>query len=1114
MKTKSKASSYVIRGGAFAILLLSALVTLTSAFNPPTRWTKSGAPVRSSGKAPTASRQTRKLTFGDRVAYQRAIEDVYWRHRIWPQQRTDPKPSLDEVMPPAQLEKKVKDYLRDSHALEDHWQQPLSVEQLQAEMERMAQQTKQPEVLRELFEALGNDPFVVAECLARQVLTERSIADVSVQDKTRRFRSGRAKGLRTMSAATTLGDVAYSLPKISEADTPCTNNTWTATSTINQAPSGREWHTAVWTGSEMIVWGGYAGLNPPEQNTGGRYSPAIDSWTATSTTDAPTPRLNHTAVWTGSEMIVWGGYDDTSYFNTLGIYNPITDNWAPTSTLGAPDARSNHTAVWTGSEMIVWGGCDDLTCFNTGGKFNPIAESWTAMSTTDAPTPRFYHTAVWTGSEMIVWGGEIGPDTYSNTGGKYDPSTDSWGATSTINAPSSRESHTAVWTGSEMIVWGGFDGTNVLNTGGRYNPTTDSWLATSTINAPPPREHPTAVWTGSEMIVWGGFDRTNDVNTGGRYNPGTNSWATTNTIGAPEGRVYHTAVWSGSEMIVWGGYADSVTPPEQNTGGRYCAAAATPTPTASPTPTPTPTPTATHTATATPTPTPTATHTATPTPTPTPTSTPGGTLSPPIAHAATSIASNSFTANWSDVSGATGYRLDVSTSSSFNTYVTGYQNLNVGNATSRGVTGLNVSTTYYCRVRAYNGAGTSGNSNVINVTTLSASGPPVVVTNPATLIASFSATLNGSVDPHGLTTFVYFEYGTTTSYGHTTALQTQTGNTFRNISANISGLNASATYHFRIVAMNSSGTVHGSDTTFTTLSATGLPVVITNPATLIASFSATLNGSVDPHGHSTTVHFEYGTTTSYGQTTANQTKTGNTYQSVAANISGLAASTTYHFRIVAMNSSGTVHGSDTTFTTLSTTGPPVVITNPATLIASFSATLNGSVDPHGLTTNVHFEYGTTTSYGLTTADQSKSGNTYQSVAANISGLAANTTYHFRIVASNSMGTVHGSDRTFTTLSATGPPVVITNPATNVTTSSAALNGSVDPHGLSTSVHFQYGTTTGYGSTTPSQTKTGNTYQNVPASISGLSAGTTYHFRIVASNSDGISNGADRTFTTP
>src|SRR6266516_6805319 len=297
--------------------------------------------------------------------------------------------------------------------------------------------------------------------------------------------------------------------------------------------------------------------------------------------------------------------------------------------------------------------------------------------------------------------------------------------------------------------------------------------------------------------------------------------------------------------------------------------------------------------------------------------------SPPIANPARYIASNSFTANWSSVSGATGYRLDVSTNSSFSTYVAGYQTLNVGNATSRSVTGLNASTTYYYRVRAYNGAGTSGNSNVVSVTTLSPTGPPVAITNPATLIASFSATLNGSVDPHGLTTTVYFQYGTTISYGSTTLSQIKTGNTYQSISANLGGLTANTTYHLRLVATNSAGTRYGTDRTFTTLTATGPPVVITNAATLIASFSATLNGSVDPHGLTTTVHFQYGTTTSYGLTTAPQSKSGNTYQNVAASISGLTASTTYHFRIVATNSSGTTYGADRTFTTLSATGPPV-----------------------------------------------------------------------------------------------------------------------------------------------------------------------------------------------
>ena len=140
-------------------------------------------PLASPAKAASSSGQAKTLGFAERVAYQRAIEEVYWRHRIWPKESADPKPSLNDVMSQAQLEKKVADYLRKSQALEDYWQRPLSAEQLQAEMERMAQHSKQPEVLRELFEALGNDPFVIAECLARPALAERFLTNWYAYDQ-------------------------------------------------------------------------------------------------------------------------------------------------------------------------------------------------------------------------------------------------------------------------------------------------------------------------------------------------------------------------------------------------------------------------------------------------------------------------------------------------------------------------------------------------------------------------------------------------------------------------------------------------------------------------------------------------------------------------------------------------------------------------------------------------------------------------------------------------------------------------------------------------------------------------------------------------------------------
>ena len=210
-------------------------------------------------------------------------------------------------------------------------------------------------------------------------------------------------------------------------------------------------------------------------NSGGRYDPGTDSWTATSTTNAPDARVDHTAVWTGSEMIVWGGDMMTSpvSLNTGGRYDPSADTWTETSTADAPDARHSHTAVWTGSEMIVWGGercAPDCQIVNTGGRYDPDTNSWMATSTTNVPAARTDHTAVWTGSEMIVWGGYAEPMFLAvNTGGRYNPDTDSWIATSTTNATEARTLHTAVWSGNEMIVWGGLGEDNhAIKTGGRY----------------------------------------------------------------------------------------------------------------------------------------------------------------------------------------------------------------------------------------------------------------------------------------------------------------------------------------------------------------------------------------------------------------------------------------------------------------------------------------------------------------------------------------------------------------------------------------------------------------------------------------------------------------------
>ncbi|MBS1789332.1 MAG: pre-peptidase C-terminal domain-containing protein [Acidobacteria bacterium] len=528
---------------------------------------------RSFSAGATGKRQT--LSFEERVAAQRAIEEVYWRHRIWPKDNPQPKPSLDAVMPESALRAKVEDYLRMSNALEQYWQRPVTGEQLQAEMDRMARQTKQPDVLHELWAALGNDPLVIAECLARPSLAGRLLRESYLAKALTQTASddwwNRVK--EKIPAEIQVLATAYHLPEIAIALGPCDGELWTPTNTTG-APERRGNHSAVWTGSEMIIWGGF---NPGPLSTGSRYTPAIDSWTPTSLTGVPIARLAHTAVWTGIEMIIWGGSPGDIVFgrtNTGGRYNPATDSWTATSLTGAPEVRSIHTAVWTGSEMIIWGGNNSINgTLNNGSRYNPTTDAWTTVTTTGAPSQRYAHTAVWTGSEMIVWGGF--PTT--STGGRYNPATNAWAPTTTSGAPFARNSHTAVWTGSDMIVWGGdYGGSSSIraNTGGRYNPLTDSWTMTSTTGAPVARSSQAAIWTGREMIIWGGTDGTAiGFRSGGLYNPATDGWTSISTANAPPGSFSLTAVWTGGAMIVWGGRNDGSFS-TVNTGGRYIVATA------------------------------------------------------------------------------------------------------------------------------------------------------------------------------------------------------------------------------------------------------------------------------------------------------------------------------------------------------------------------------------------------------------------------------------------------------------------------------------------------------------------------------------------------------------
>jgi len=616
-------------------------------------------------------------SFEDRCAARRSIEEVFWRHRIWPKDNPGPKPELGAVLSDGQIRRRVEDALRMSNALAVYWNRPITGEQLQDELDRMARGTQDGSTLRELFAALGNDANLAAEVLARPVLAERlgralyasderihgalkrqaleavahagpgarlsdlggdhaevtyrlrgpasdasgveraldpeewrdlvrTLADrfevapeaipvgtlSAVRDEETRFSAlaVRSLGRDELTLASVswpkrsfdswwsetrerypaaVPAVAHTFALLEPADSACNGEGWEVR---YGAPDGAAGHTAVWTGTEMIVWGGTSGADVV--NAGARYTPATNSWVATSTgANVPSRRWKHTAVWTGTEMIVWGG-SALPETNTGGRYDPLTDTWTATSvTSNTPAPRMEQVAVWTGTHMVVWGGYatsePDPAAFASGGRYDPTSDSWQPTSMgANVPSARSTTAAVWTGSQMLVWGGTNFQSDEQNTGARYDPSSDSWSQIATAGAPTARQGHTLVWSGTEMIVWGG-QGPEGTQFSGRYDPARDTWRPISTVNAPQVRLAHTGVWTGSRMIVWGGYSSLQPMNTGGRYDPATDTWLPTSVTGeAPIGRTLHTAVWTGSRMIVWGGSSSS-SGSVFNTGGRY-----------------------------------------------------------------------------------------------------------------------------------------------------------------------------------------------------------------------------------------------------------------------------------------------------------------------------------------------------------------------------------------------------------------------------------------------------------------------------------------------------------------------------------------------------------------
>lgn len=330
---------------------------------------------------------------------------------------------------------------------------------------------------------------------------------------------------------------------------------------------GRIFHSTVWTGEEVLVWGG--GSEGTFHGSGLRIDPAAKGRTVMADKGAPSGRWGHAAVWTGSEMVVWGGrsrFESEAHFDDGARYNPRTDTWTAIGAEKAPSGRSQMAAVWTGEEMLVWGGYGDkATAWSSGGRYNPKTDKWLPISDTDAPEARVEPLYVWTGKELLVWGG-ITPDLKRTfrSGARYNPATDKWTPIKFAETAPAVWGSRAVWTGTEMLVWGGShrngdDEINeVIRSGAAYDPIKDRWRTLSNVGAPTARFFHDAVWTGTRLVVWGGGDQgggnsPTHFDDGGEYDPVKDRWTPLAWEKRPSARGMHSAVWTGRGMMIFGG---------------------------------------------------------------------------------------------------------------------------------------------------------------------------------------------------------------------------------------------------------------------------------------------------------------------------------------------------------------------------------------------------------------------------------------------------------------------------------------------------------------------------------------------------------------------------------
>ena len=304
-------------------------------------------------------------------------------------------------------------------------------------------------------------------------------------------------------------------------------NTWDALPPTPLTP--REFAAGAWTGTDMVLARGQASADGDAEHAvavtdGAAWHATTNTWRPIAPMPTTLPGGEPTAVWTGREVLVWSSVPGTPNSNGREVvlaYNPSTNTWRTLPSSGLTP-RADAVTVWTGTELVIWGGInsdsDFTAAYADGARLDPSTNVWRRLP--PAPVPaRAMATAVWSGHEVLLWGGDTAAGSEVGKGAAYDPRTNTWRALP-LSPLRAKTLPSGVWTGRFFLVIGGSANGSLPAPGpgaAAYDPKTNSWTALPSApryatgqNAPTAaadqREGGVAIWTGKAVVLAGGLD--------------------------------------------------------------------------------------------------------------------------------------------------------------------------------------------------------------------------------------------------------------------------------------------------------------------------------------------------------------------------------------------------------------------------------------------------------------------------------------------------------------------------------------------------------------------------------------------------------------------------------